>query len=136
MLDLSGFRDPKLGQELIGVIEDIAPAALEQRGGKIRLMEVCGTHTVALARAGIRSILPDGIKLVSGPGCPVCVTANEDIDTVIALSHLDNVIITTFGDMTRVPGSTSSLNEEKAAGRDIRIVYSPLDGLRLSLIHI
>ena len=130
MLDLSGFRDPKLGHELIGVIEDIAPAALEQRGDKIRLMEVCGTHTVALARAGIRSILPDGIKLVSGPGCPVCVTANEDIDTVIALSRLDDVIITTFGDMTRVPGSTSSLNEEKAAGRDIRIVYSPLDGLR------
>ena len=93
MLDLSGFRDPKLGQELIGVIEDIAPAALEQRGGKIRLMEVCGTHTVALARAGIRSILPDGIKLVSGPGCPVCVTANEDIDTVIALSHSVREII-------------------------------------------
>lgn len=130
MLDLSGFRDPKLGKELIARINDIAPAALERCDGHIRLMEVCGTHTVALARAGIRSILPEGIKLVSGPGCPVCVTANEDIDTVIALSRLDDVIITTFGDMTRVPGSTSSLNEEKAAGRDIRIVYSPLDGLR------
>lgn len=130
MLDLSGFRDPKLGKELIVRINEIAPAALERCGGHIRLMEVCGTHTVALARAGIRSILPEGIKLVSGPGCPVCVTANEDIDTVIALSRLDDVIITTFGDMTRVPGSTSSLNEEKAAGRDIRIVYSPLDGLR------
>ena len=131
-LDLSGFRDPKLGRELIGVINEIAPAALESCGGHINLMEVCGTHTVALARAGIRSVLPDGIKLVSGPGCPVCVTANRDIDTVIALSRIENVIITTFGDMTRVPGSTSSLNEEKAAGNDIRIVYSPLDGLRIA----
>ena len=130
MLDLSGFRDPKLGRELIGAIEEIAPAALDRCGGHINLMEVCGTHTVALARAGIRSILPEGIRLVSGPGCPVCVTANRDIDTVIALARLDDVIITTFGDMTRVPGSTSSLNEEKAAGRDIRIVYSPLDGLK------
>lgn len=129
-LDLSVFRDPKLGRELVGVINTIAPAALEACNGHINLMEVCGTHTVALARAGVRSILPEGIHLVSGPGCPVCVTANRDIDTVIALSRLDNVIITTFGDMTRVPGSTSSLNEEKAAGRDIRIVYSPLDGLR------
>ena len=129
-LDLSGFRDPKLGRELIGVINEIAPAALEKCDGHINLMEVCGTHTVALARTGVRSILPQGVKLVSGPGCPVCVTSNKDIDTVIALSRIDNVIITTFGDMTRVPGSTSSLNEEKAAGRDIRIVYSPLDGLR------
>ena len=79
MLDLSGFRDPKLGQELIGVIEDIAPAALEQRGGKIRLMEVCGTHTVALARAGIRSILPDGIKLVSGPGCSITSSSRPSV---------------------------------------------------------
>ena len=132
MLDLSGFRDPKLGQELISVIKEIAPAALERCNGHINLMEVCGTHTVALARAGIRSILPEGIKLVSGPGCPVCVTANKDIDTVIALSRIDDVIITTFGDMTRVPGSTSSLNEEKAVGHDIRIVYSPLDGLRIA----
>lgn len=129
-LDLSVFRDPKLGRELIDVINAIAPKALEACNGHINLMEVCGTHTVALARAGVRSILPGGIHLVSGPGCPVCVTANKDIDTVIALSRLDNVIITTFGDMTRVPGSSSSLNEEKAAGRDIRIVYSPLDGLR------
>lgn len=131
-LDLSGFRDPKLGRELIGVINEIAPAALEKCGGHINLMEVCGTHTVALARTGVRSILPEGVKLVSGPGCPVCVTSNKDIDTVIALSRIDDVIITTFGDMTRVPGSSSSLNEEKAAGRDIRIVYSPLDGLRIA----
>ncbi|MGI6033706.1 MAG: hydrogenase formation protein HypD [Coriobacteriales bacterium] len=131
-LDLSGFRDPELGKELVDAIHKVAPAALERCGGSIKLMEVCGTHTVALARAGIRSILPEGIQLISGPGCPVCVTANRDIDTVIALSRLDDVILTTFGDMTRVPGSTSSLNEEKAAGHDVRICYSPLDGLRIA----
>ena len=131
-LDLSGFRDPKLGRELVGAIHEVAPAALERCNGSIKLMEVCGTHTVALARAGIRSILPEGVQLISGPGCPVCVTANHEIDTVIALSRIPGVIITTFGDMTRVPGSTSSLNEEKAKGADVRIVYSPLDGLSIA----
>ena len=131
-LDLSGFRDPELGRELVEVIRTVGPKAVERCGGSVKLMEVCGTHTVALARNGIRSILPEGVELISGPGCPVCVTANKDIDTVIALSRIDDVILTTFGDMTRVPGSTSSLNAEKAAGRDIRIVYSPLDGLRIA----
>ena len=131
-IDLSGFRDPELGRELVEVIRTVGPKAVEKCGGSVKLMEVCGTHTVALARNGIRSILPEGVELISGPGCPVCVTANKDIDTVIALSRIDNVILTTFGDMTRVPGSTSSLNAEKAAGRDIRIVYSPLDGLRIA----
>ena len=131
-LDLSAFRDPELGRELVAGINDIAPRALAACGGHINLMEVCGTHTVALARNGIRSVLPEGIKLISGPGCPVCVTANKDIDTVITLSRIPDVILTTFGDMTRVPGSTSSLNEEKAAGHDIRICYSPLDGLRIA----
>lgn len=131
-LDLSGFRDPKLGRELIACIEELAPRALERCGGRINLMEVCGTHTVCIARNGIRSVLPQGVNLISGPGCPVCVTANREIDTVIALSRVENVILTTFGDMTRVPGSTSSLNAEKAAGHDIRICYSPLDGLKIA----
>ncbi len=131
-MDLSGFKDPKLGRELIQCIQDLAPVALDRCGGQINLMEVCGTHTVAIARNGFRNILPDGVRLISGPGCPVCVTANKDIDTVIALSRLENVILTTFGDMTRVPGSISSLNEEKAAGHDIRIVYSPLDALKIA----
>lgn len=95
-------------------------------------MEVCGTHTVAIARNGFRDIMPTGTKLVSGPGCPVCVTANIDIDTVIALARIEDVIVTTFGDMIRVPGSTSSLQKEKAAGADVRVVYSPLDALRVA----
>lgn len=131
-LDLSGFRDPQLGRELINCINELAPVAIEKNGGEVNLMEVCGTHTVTIARNGFRDILPDGVNLISGPGCPVCVTANKDIDTVIALSRIPGVIITTFGDMTRVPGSTSSLNEEKAAGHDIRIVYSPLDALKVA----
>ena len=131
-LDLSGFRDPKLGRELIECINALAPAAVQRCGGQVNLMEVCGTHTVTIARNGFRSILPEGVNLISGPGCPVCVTANSDIDTVIALARIPQVIITTFGDMTRVPGSSSSLNQEKAAGADIRIVYSPLDALKIA----
>ena len=95
-------------------------------------MEVCGTHTVAIARNGIRNLMPAGVRLSSGPGCPVCVTANRDIDTVIALARIPGAIITTFGDMTRVPGSTSSLLKEQAKGADVRIVYSPLDALRIA----
>ena len=76
--------------------------------------------------------MPEGCRLASGPGCPVCVTSNHDIDAVIALARIPDVILTTFGDMTRVPGSTSSLLKEQADGRDVRIVYSPLDALTIA----
>jgi hydrogenase expression/formation protein HypD len=95
----------------------------------VRLMEVCGTHTVSIFRAGIRQLLPATVELVSGPGCPVCVTPNEYLDMAIAYSRRPDSIIATFGDMLRVPGSQSSLMAEKARGADIRIVYSPLDSL-------
>lgn len=101
----------------------------------VRLMEVCGTHTVAIFKAGIRQLLPPHVELVSGPGCPVCVTPNEYLDTAVAYSRQPGVIITTFGDMLRVPGSSSSLAAEKAAGADIRIVYSPLDSLPIAAAH-
>lgn len=122
-MDLSAFRDPTLAGELIESIGKLAP------DHDVNLMEVCGTHTVAIARGGFASILPEHVHLISGPGCPVCVTANRDIDAIIALARMDDVTITTFGDMVRVPGSTSSLLDEKAAGHDVRIVYSPLDAL-------
>ncbi|MDO4182744.1 MAG: hydrogenase formation protein HypD [Coriobacteriia bacterium] len=125
-MDLSLFKDPALARGLVESIQKMAPA------GGATLMEVCGTHTVAIARNGLRSLMPEGVRLASGPGCPVCVTANKDIDTVIALARIPGVIVTTFGDMTRVPGSTSSLLAEQAAGRDVRIVYSPLDALRIA----
>jgi hydrogenase expression/formation protein HypD len=98
----------------------------------VRLMEVCGTHTVAIFKAGIRQLLPTVVELVSGPGCPVCVTPNAYLDTAIAYSRQADVIITTFGDMLRVPGSSSSLAAEKASGADIRIVYSPLESLNIA----
>lgn len=98
----------------------------------IRLMEVCGTHTVAIFKAGIRQLLPQNVELVSGPGCPVCVTPNEYLDTAIAYSKNPEIIITTFGDMLKVPGSSSTLAAEKASGADIRILYSPLESLDIA----
>lgn len=125
-LDLKSFRDPALAKGLVESIHAWAPDK------PVRLMEVCGTHTVSIARNGIRNLMPETVELASGPGCPVCVTSNRDIDTVIALCRIPDVIITTFGDMTRVPGSTSSLLKGQAAGRDVRICYSPLDALNIA----
>jgi len=96
-----------------------------------RIMEVCGTHTVAIRRAGVQHLLPAGVKLVSGPGCPVCVTPDHFIDEAVALAR-QGVIVASFGDMLRVPGSRSSLEQERAAGSDIRAVYSPLDALQIA----
>lgn len=127
-IDFSAFKDPKLARGLIETIHRLAPE-------HATLMEVCGTHTVAIARNGVRDLMPEGLRLASGPGCPVCVTCNRDIDTVIALARIPNVTITTFGDMTRVPGSTSSLLAEQAAGRSVEIVYSPLDALAFAKAH-
>ena len=127
--ELAAFKDPQLARGPIESIGKLAPV------GGATLMEVCGTHTVAIARNGIRNLMPPGTRLASGPGCPVCVTSNRDIDTVIALTRIPNVTIATFGDMTRVPGSTSSLLKEQAAGRSVQIVYSPLDALALAAQH-
>ncbi|MHB8706610.1 MAG: hydrogenase formation protein HypD [Coriobacteriia bacterium] len=119
------FRDPEHARSLVAAIHE---AATEP----ITLMEVCGTHTMAIAKHGIRGLMPDTVKLLSGPGCPVCVTANADIDVAIEMARQPGVILTTFGDMMKVPGSYSSLSREKADGRDVRVVYSPLDSLALA----
>jgi hydrogenase expression/formation protein HypD len=108
---------------------------INELAGKIdrplRLMEVCGTHTVAVFRHGIRSILPEGISLLSGPGCPVCVTSAKDVDAAIALSKEPGVVLCTFGDMMRVPGSSQkSLYHARAEGADVSVVYSPADALK------
>ena len=95
-------------------------------------MEVCGTHTMAIYQYGLRTLLPPQVRLISGPGCPVCVTSNCYLDRALSLSRLPEVTITTFGDMLRVPGSRSSLMEERARGADVRIVYSPLDAVVLA----
>ena len=103
--------------------------------GEIRLMEVCGTHTMAIAEAGIKSMLPKEVKLLSGPGCPVCVTPPQVIDAVLELSMEKNVIITSYGDMLRVPGSKAgdSLFRRKALGAQVETVYSPVDAVELAL---
>ncbi len=125
-MDLStGFRDPDLAARLIKAIHDTATRPMT-------LMEVCGTHTMAIAKYGLRGVLPEDVRLLSGPGCPVCVTSNTDIDIAIEFARQPNVTVATFGDMMKVPGSRSSLSREKADGRDVRIVYSPLDALALA----
>ncbi len=102
------------------------------RAEPMTFMEVCGTHTMAIYQYGIRSLLPPQVRLISGPGCPVCVTPNGYLDRAVALSRLPGVTIATFGDLLRVPGSSSSLMEERARGGDIRVVYSPLDAVALA----
>jgi hydrogenase expression/formation protein HypD len=119
------FRNKEIAQGLVRRISEVSTRP-------IQLMEVCGTHTVSFFRYGIRELLPKHIRLLSGPGCPVCVTPNQDIDLAIALSRREDVLLATFGDMMRVPGSTSSLQKEKAEGGTIQIVYSPLEALRLA----
>ena len=106
--------------------------AIQTEKASVTLMEVCGTHTMAIAKSGIRELLPPNIKLLSGPGCPVCVTSQGDIDAVIELVRQKDIILVTFGDMMRVPGTYSSLQEERSQGADIRIAYSPLDALRVA----
>jgi hydrogenase expression/formation protein HypD len=122
------FRDRGIAE---GLIQRIRKTSTRP----VQLMEVCGTHTVSIFRYGIRGMLPEHIRLLSGPGCPVCVTPNSDIDLAIALSRQKDMTIVTFGDMMRVPGSTSSLQKEKAEGRDIRILYSSLDALEIAKRH-
>lgn len=102
---------------------------------EIRIMEVCGTHTMAIAKSGIKNILPDNIKLISGPGCPVCVTDQQDIDMVLELSAEEDIIIATYGDMIRVPGSVrgDSLLKRKAEGARVEVVYSPVDAVDIAL---
>ncbi|MBN1413942.1 MAG: hydrogenase formation protein HypD [Bacteroidales bacterium] len=98
----------------------------------VRIMEVCGGHTMAIHRFGIPSLLPATIELLSGPGCPVCVTSRSFIDTAVAMCRLPDVILTTYGDLIRVPGSSSTLEREKAAGYDVQVVYSTLDALEIA----
>ena len=109
------------------LLKQIEKKAAEIGKKQINLMEVCGTHTVAIFRLGIREVLPKKINLISGPGCPVCVTSSEDIDLIIQIAQQPDVITATFGDMIKVPGSRGSLEQLKASGADIRVVYSPLD---------
>jgi len=122
------FRDPELAQLQLRAIEQ----TVADYAGQMTLMEVCGTHTMAIYQHGIRALLPEQIRLISGPGCPVCVTPVGYVDHAVALARRPDTIIATFGDMVRVPGSSSSLLREQADGATIKIVYSPLDAVALA----
>jgi len=129
------WRDPGLAEILIDGIAKRAEQLSKLRGANtqtLKIMEVCGTHTMAIAKWGLAAVLPNTLSLISGPGCPVCVTANQDLDRAIELAKQPDVITCTFGDMMKVPGSYESLSDVKAQGHDVRIVYSPLDALDLA----
>jgi len=119
------FRDPHLARVLV---ENIRRCTRQ----RLRLMEFCGGHTHAILRFGIRALLPPDLEMLSGPGCPVCVTSPAGLDHAIALARIPEIILATFGDMVRVPGSRGSLQEARAGGSDIRIVYSPTDAVALA----
>ena len=114
------------------VIKPLIESLQKYNGPDIKLMEVCGTHTMAISRYGLRSLLPKNIQLVSGPGCPVCVTPISYIDSALELADRPEVIITTFGDMMRIPGMESNLLTKKAQGKKVQMVYSPLDAVELA----
>jgi hydrogenase expression/formation protein HypD len=119
------FRNPRVAREMLSLIA--------QRSTRdVCLMEFCGGHTHAIFKFGLRQLLPGTVTLLSGPGCPVCVTSSSDLDRAIAMAHLPGVILATFGDMLRVPSSQGSLQDAKAAGADVRIVYSALDALAIA----
>lgn len=115
-------------EDALRIIRDLA----RRQRRPVRIMEVCGTHTVAIFRHGLRQLLPEDIRLISGPGCPVCVTSIADIERAIEIAGRPEVILATFGDMMRVPGQSRSLTDARASGADVRIVYSPMDCLSLA----
>lgn len=122
------FRNPELVGRLVSKISELGRMATEP-GEQTTIMEVCGTHTMAIGRYGLRSLFPNSIRLLSGPGCPVCVTPQKEIDRSIEIGKRYNAVVTTFGDMFRVPGSVESLEEARADGLDVRIVYSPAEAV-------
>ena len=121
------FRDAELGQVLAGeIVSELEP------GRHYKVMEVCGGHTHSIYKYGIDDLLPDAVELVHGPGCPVCVIPMGRVDDGISIALQPGVIFTCFGDMLRVPGSEYTLLDAKAQGADVRMVYSPLDALRIA----
>jgi hydrogenase expression/formation protein HypD len=123
---LNAYRDGKVAGKLAELLKK------QDTLHPVRFMEVCGTHTVSICRHGIKELLPPAITLTSGPGCPVCVTSTADIDSFIKAAELENTIITTFGDLLRVPGSKSTLQDAGSEGADIRTVYSSLDAVQIA----
>jgi hydrogenase expression/formation protein HypD len=129
---LKQSNNPEICIPLVEAVIEKAKEFQVKFGHKPAFMEVCGSHTMALARTGVKQAIKDYVNLISGPGCPVCVTDQKSIDAMILLAEADNRIICTFGDMMRVPGSNKSLLDSKIAGKDIRILYSPVDAVKVA----
>jgi hydrogenase expression/formation protein HypD len=129
------FRDPDKAKALLAAIERQVEVLGARRPGPIYLMEVCGGHTHAIFRYGLEGLLPERLEMIHGPGCPVCVLPMGRVDDCLAIAERPEVIFTTFGDAMRVPGSKKSLLMAKAEGRDVRMVYSPMDALALARKH-
>ncbi|MEN6420643.1 MAG: hydrogenase formation protein HypD [Smithella sp.] len=124
------YRDPDVVKALLRRID----AAAQKISRTVTIMEICGSHTYAIGRFGLRNLLPQNIRLISGPGCPVCVTSSRDVDIALYLAGLDHVVFATFGDMLRVPGTGGkSLQKKRAAGADVRVVSSADECIALSL---
>jgi hydrogenase expression/formation protein HypD len=123
------YRDPAAARTILGHITELAA------GGHYKFMEVCGGHTHTIYKHGIENVLPETVELVHGPGCPVCVIPMGRVDDAIAVAETPGVIFTSFGDMMRVPGGNGNLLEAKARGADVRMVYSPLDALRIAIAN-
>ncbi len=128
MKHIDEYRDGRLIRPLVTELQ-------QSLTRPVRLMEVCGTHTMAIFRSGIRSILPEDMEIVSGPGCPVCVTSASHMDAFIAMAEFPGVRVAIFGDLFRVPGSSGSLAHAAARGAKVEVVYSPMDALELAKSH-
>ena len=126
---LPELRDPQVMHRIAGEIRHICPKH------PLRLMEVCGGHTAVIHRYALSSLLPTQIELLSGPGCPVCVTTRDYIDQCVALALRGDVTVMTFGDLLRVPGSQGSLAQARAKGGDVWVVYSPMDAVNWAMAH-
>lgn len=125
---VTGWRDPGLAATLLAEIRRLTAGWSRQ----LVVMEICGTHTLAISRWGIRALLPPALRLVSGPGCPVCVTDDTEIEEMVALAFCPGVTVATYGDLLKVPGSWGTLAQARSAGADVRMVYSPLEALALA----
>jgi len=119
------YENPEIAQKLIHYIK-------EKTAPGMKFMEVCGTHTTNISRYGLRRLLNEGPELVSGPGCPVCVTDPGDVENFLTLARQKNVVLTTFGDLLKIPGESGSLSTARACGADIRVVYSPSDAVQIA----
>ena len=128
MKHVDEYRDPKLTKSLAGAIHKASTKPA-------RFMELCGTHTMAIARHGLMGMLPPTVEMISGPGCPVCVTSTGEIDQAVELAGREGVTVATFGDLMRVPGSRRSLADQRAAGARVEVVYSPLDAVEMAAKH-